>query len=343
MNRLPRAADEPAILDLWAAVFGEDRDELRRACRAADPAWLERTRIAVAADGRLLGAASYSVRRLRDAAGRPRRVGHLGYLAVRAEARGQGHGRRLLEATLDALRRARCVWAMALPGPGAAGFYARHGWRAVPLLVCEGTPITAGPAAASAYAVRPYDPTTEPGGWAALADVYAADSARRPLSLVREPSYWAASIAPRVLGQQDWLGPPATLLVAAHPTAPEHLAGYVLVHWWHLHDGPPGDVPGYFQVSELCTRPGQQEAATTALLQAVGQVAATQDCRMGLGRLFVPREPRIEHAIGDLLRDPEWSTFVALQAAPLMPALDDAQLTALLAAPGAVCWSLDVL
>jgi predicted N-acetyltransferase YhbS len=333
-----RPEDEAGVRELWAEVFGDDPEELGRAWRAAEQEYPAHTLVAVGPDDTLLGAARYTVRHLRDRAGRPRRVGHLQELAVRAAARRQGHGRRLLQETVTALHREGCAWALVLPGPEAAGFYAHHGWQPFALPVCEGALATDLPPRAAPYAIRRYDPLAEPGGWAALAAVYAADSARRPLSLVREPRYWQASIAPRVLGAQPWLRPPGTFLAAAQPAPAAELAGYVLVHWWHVHDG----AAGHFEVSELCTRPGH-EAATVALLTALGEHAAAQDCRMGWGRLFVPREPAIEQAIGRLLRHPEWSDFVVLQACPVAPELDAGELAALLAATGAICWSLDVL
>lgn len=67
--------DEAGVLDLLAEVFGDNRQQLRQEWRAADPVYLERTCVAVAPDGTLVGAASYAVRHRRDPAGRPGRSG----------------------------------------------------------------------------------------------------------------------------------------------------------------------------------------------------------------------------------------------------------------------------
>jgi hypothetical protein len=290
--------------------------------------------LAVDDGGQPVGSATWSVLLTRDGSGAELRVGFIGHLEVHENLRRNGYGTLLLERLLTVMWRYHCEWALALPGHEAGEFYARLGWQAVPLLVCEGRPRPDEGERASMYAIREYDPTREPHGWAALADVYAADSARRPLSVARDADYWARHVAKRVSVDTGELRPRGTFLGASMPGAPHNLTGYVLVHWWHVHPA----TTCWFEVTELCVRPGQP-GLQAALLAEVGKRAAALECSMAWGRMFLPRDAPIESAIEHVLRDSEWSTFVELRARPLGGQAGGAWF----APPGASYWSMDVL
>ncbi|MBW3593667.1 MAG: GNAT family N-acetyltransferase [Actinobacteria bacterium] len=77
-------------------------------------------------DGDLVGHASVVQRRLLHG-GRARRTGYVEAVAVRADARGRGHGRELMKALERVIRGAYELGALSA-GEDAAGFYARLGW-----------------------------------------------------------------------------------------------------------------------------------------------------------------------------------------------------------------------
>jgi hypothetical protein len=284
--------------------------------------------------GEFVGEACWSVREMLDGTDTRRRLGFLQRLEVAEAFRRRGYGTRLLEQALTVMRGEQCEWALALPSEEAGEFYARLGWRPVPLQVCEGTPYGGDLGqAAIGYVVRRYDPARESAGWAALAEVHSADATRWPLAMLRDADYWTTHVAACVSGDTTQLRPAGTFFVAARAATPAVFVGYVLVHWWHLHP----ECSCYFEVTELCTRPAE-EHAEDALLAEIDRQAAAQACRMAWGRLFLPREPGIERAIAQVLRDPEWSTFRELRALPLTNQADSTWFTA----PGAACWSMDV-
>jgi hypothetical protein len=291
-------------------------------------------RLDARASGAFVGEACWSVREMLDRAGARRRLGFLQHLEVAEAFRRRGYGTRLLEQALMAMHREQCEWALALPSEAAGDFYAQLGWRPVPLQVCEGTPYGGNLSQAFVgYVVRQYDPARESAGWAALAELHSADATRWQLAMLRDADYWTTHVAACVSGDTAQVRPAGTFFVAARAAMPAELVGYVLLHWWHLHP----ECTCYFEVTELCARPGD-EHVEDALLAEIDRQAAAQECRMAWGRLFLPREPRIERAIALVLRDPEWSTFRELRAQPLTDQADSTWF----AAPGAACWSLDV-
>jgi hypothetical protein len=152
--------------------------------------------------------------------------------------------------------------------------------------------------------------------------------------VARNDDYWATHIARSVSRDSGQPRPRGELFVAEKPSAPRKLLGYAVVHWWHLHP----ETTCYFEMTELCTLP-TEDGVEAALLAEISKRAGLQDCNMSWARLFLPREPRIERAIGHALRDPRWSTFVELRAKRIVDQADERSF----AITEAMCWSADVL
>jgi GNAT superfamily N-acetyltransferase len=332
-----RREDADAVLELWAGALGEDRHDVERDWQRSGPNRFECTQVAVAPDGTIVAAGSFWIEERRDGAGRARRVGHLDLLATRPEVRCRGYGGRLLEELVMAMCGAGCAWAMALPAEQATGFYTHRGWRAFSIPVCEGVPASEPSVRVGGYDVRRYDSLEESSGWAGLARVYEADSIRRPLALVRDTTYWKVHVAPRVLGHEASLRPPGFFLVATREDSPRELCGYVLAHVWEMEEPDSR----WIEVSELCTRPGHEQAAEP-LLAAVLQQAARGQGRVGWCRLFLPREPSVERAADRLLLDGQWREFTTVPLRPIADEFEEGKLDALLTDPRAVYWTLEL-
>ena len=335
--RTARGNDEERALDLWSSALEVDRDALRRESRS-DPRFRERTFVAATPDGSVVSALQYWVRDIRDAEGAPRRAGYVYTLATRPDARGLGHAGRLLERASTAMQHEGCAWALLLTTE-ARGFYERHGWRAFPRAVWQGTLRDDLAFAPTPYIVRDFDPEREPGGWDAIAAVYAAANARRPLTVVRDSAYWRNYAAQRfrdLLARDN-----VALFVAQDSPADTRPRGYALAVFLDaaaMRERFGVDV-GSFGVTEVGVLPGHW-AALDALLGTIGARAAAGG--MPLSRLPLPVEPAIEtplrHLFGSTLhtvRDEQPMGRV------LDPAFGERRLEAMFAAPGAMFWSID--
>ncbi|MEU7321971.1 GNAT family N-acetyltransferase [Streptomyces griseoviridis] len=105
-------ADEPSLTALWRTAFG---DAPVGALWRTDPGRHPRTVVAVE-DGRVLSALHWMPRPIRSADGATDRVGCLGGVATRPEARGRGLVTRLLADAVDAMTADRCAWSLLCTG-----------------------------------------------------------------------------------------------------------------------------------------------------------------------------------------------------------------------------------
>ena len=336
-----RPDEEDALLDMVAAVMGDDRAERQRVLRdfADDPQRFERTYVAVTDDGRMLSAASYWVRHVRDVDGRPLRVGHVFGVATRPDARGQGYVGRLLDQTIAAMRREGCAWSVLFTREQARPLYARHGWRDRPLRYQGGALANDLPAIASPFMVRRYDPHHEPAGWERLATVYAAYNAVRPLTVVRDLAYWRGYAAWMF---SDWLTHDQTVFYVATCGADDHdLCGYVLVHFYDAEYARRqwGSPPWLF-VSELGVCPGDEDALL-ALFSTVVEVARQAGIEWGQGSFphELPVDRVVQYLFGATRR--EDLSQGTMMARPIAPNFTEDHLEAIFAAPGAISWDCD--
>ncbi|MFI6601947.1 GNAT family N-acetyltransferase [Nonomuraea sp. NPDC050536] len=189
--------DEPGILAVWGESFPGALEAVRADWEAV-PERNSRTFVAADSSG-VLAVVLYVPRLLRSSSGTPVRVGGVGAVATRADARRRGHARRLLELALEAMAGDGCAWSLLFTG--SQHVYASLGWRPFPL--CERT-AEPPPPVPPAGGVRPV-PVAE---WRTLAPIHAAFNAHRPLTAVRAPADWTRGVGRR-------LGPPARLFAYA--------------------------------------------------------------------------------------------------------------------------------
>ncbi|MER5946795.1 GNAT family N-acetyltransferase [Streptomyces sp. NPDC001904] len=194
--RTATAADEPALHALWSRCFG-DAPHLP-ALYALDPGRHHRTFVAAGPGGTLDAVVVYVPRTVRDAHGAPHRIGGIGSVATRPEARGRGLVRALLAEATATMREEGCDWSLLFTG--TPGVYGSSGWRTF------ARPYAEGPLADAPHA--PGDVReARPGDLASLPRLQEAHNAHRPLSAVRSADDWRVRVP-------AWYGPGTLQLVA---------------------------------------------------------------------------------------------------------------------------------
>lgn len=318
-----RPSEEDAALDLWIATLPVPPERLRYEYHL-DPQQHERTFVAVNDAGEVVSALCYVRRDIGDAAGGARPVGCVCCLATRPDARGRGHAARLLELAAEAMREEGCAWQFLFTDVPA--YYKRLGWRAMASRYREGALAAEPPADDGKISVRSYRPVDEPGGWSALAGVYAAYNASRPLALRRDAAYWRAYLPPR------FAAPTALLLVASRRPdvagTEAGMDGYLLAHL----------LDGSFVATEIASRPGVPGVAA-ALLGALAREARSRG--YSGGRVYLPFEPEVDAALAGVFAGLTVGYHHAMLTKPLAPGLDEAEIDAIFAAPGAISWPSD--
>lgn len=194
--RTATPADEPALYALWSRCFG-DVPHLP-ALYALDDGRHHRTFVAAGRDGTLDAVVVYVPRTVRDAHGAPHRIGGIGSVATRPEARGRGLVRALLAAAAQTMTREGCGWSLLFTG--TPGVYEGSGWRTFARPYAEGPLATAPGVPGDVREARP-------GDRAPLARLQAVHNARRPLSSVRSAGDWRVRVP-------AWYGPGTLQLVA---------------------------------------------------------------------------------------------------------------------------------
>jgi GNAT superfamily N-acetyltransferase len=336
--RLIRPEEEAAAMDLWAAAFTWiERPRLEAEFAHGDPQRLAHTRVAAAPDGTLLAAVTYCLRDIRDESGIPRRVGCVVNVATHPLARRQGHARRLLAQSVAAMRAEGCAWALLYTTEEGRPLYEREGWRAFPQPHHRGIACAA-PGATTAYAVRPFDPECMPGGWAVLADLYAAYNARRPLTTLRDAAYWRGYAALRFAG---WPPGHRAVVLVATPIVGSEPCGYVLAYVaTAAQRRRSGTDDVAFTLAELAVRPGH-EAAIPALLRGVVRQAGPGRVA---GCVHAPQDPALDTALAALF-GPERTMVCDTRpmALPIDPTWDAGALDRAFGAAGAMLWPVDEL
>jgi hypothetical protein len=323
-------ADQSAAIAWWAAAFEDDPAIITSAFRS-DPQRFERSFVAQGADGALHAAASYWVRLLRDASGAPRRVAHMwgvGTPGDAANAKRQHHVDYLIELALRAAQRERCELALFYPAPETHAHYTQRGWQLIPHGYRQGMLASAQLPTTAAYAIRPYDPIQEPGGWDRLAEVYHLYNATRPASVVRDAAYWRDYLSWR---WGEWFAHGSSIFLVATPSAdPAVLCGYII----------PKFYPDAFLVAEVGVRPSDT-VALPMLLAAVVEEAARRKIVGGL-RVYLPSEPQIDTCLhqlfGPMIQAGSYFTHAVYA---LAPGVTPADLMAMFTAPGNRSWLLD--
>ncbi|MFE6668428.1 GNAT family N-acetyltransferase [Streptomyces sp. NPDC057697] len=300
--RTATAADDPALAALWQRCF--DAPQIVR-LHALDPDRHRHTFVAQNAAGDGIDAVVVYVPRLiRDARGVPRRVGGIGSVATRPEARGQGLVRRLLEAAERTMTAERCDWSLLFTG--TPGVYRGSGWEEFASTYTEGR--LAVPSAAGRFRIR----AATARDAAEVAALHHAYNAVRPLSSLRAPEDWAVRVP-------AWYGPLERSLVAEDPGSGA-LVGLLVVQY-------EGEC---VEVREFAGAPG----CLAELFAAVGERGRAAG--LGRARVRLPGDPEIRAALPALLADARQVTEHVGMARPLHASAADVRAT--VTAPGAVHW-----
>ncbi|MGW1230466.1 GNAT family N-acetyltransferase [Streptomyces sp. NPDC001478] len=305
MNAVVRTttdADDPALAALWRRCFEATHlGDLH----ALDPDRHRHTFVAESPGGDGLDAVVVYVPRLiRDASGTPRRVGGIGSVATRPEARGQGLVRRLLAAAERTMTAEGCDWSLLFTG--TPGVYRGSGWREFTRTYAEGP--LAPPTAPGPLRVR--EATSEDA--VEVTALHHAYNAGRPLSSLREPGDWAVRVA-------AWYGAAERPLVAVDP-ASGALTGWIVAQ--HTEDR--------VLVREFAGD-GASLAPLLAAVAARGRAAGLTRARADL-----PDTPETAAALPALLSDARRTSDDTGMARPLRATA--ASVRATVTAPGAVHW-----
>ncbi len=329
--RLIRANEIDSAADLWAGDHPDLDSEQHRAWRRefhSIPDHLTCTRVAVAEDGVLLSIVHYWRQDMRGADGSLQRVGRVSHVFTRPNMRRQGHAARLLELTIAAMRADGCRWSILATTDEGRPLYERYGWRPLPIRQTVCTFLGERPPLSDSYVVRPYDPVHAPDGWAAIAPIYDAYNAVRPLTIVRNAAYWR-HYAIRV---DRWLSAGyGAVRIARRAGDDRHLypCAYVLAGFSAEYG---------VRLAELGALPRDEDALSPLL----AVVASCVTERGMAGRpSTLPRDPQLREVLIAMCsgmaeqRDPDW------MIRPSAPDVDAQALLALPDAPGAVLWLFD--
>ncbi|MFF9351152.1 GNAT family N-acetyltransferase [Streptomyces sp. NPDC014734] len=301
--RTATPADDPALAELWRTCF--DAPQIT-GLHALDPDRHRHTFVAQdGPDGRIDAVVVYVPRLIRDAHGTPRRVGGIGSVATRPEARGQGLVRRLLVAAERVMTAEGCAWSLLFTG--TPGVYRGSGWQEFDSTCVEGTLVP--PTAGGDFPVR----AATAGDAAELAALHHAYNANRPLSSLRDPEDWAVRVP-------AWYGPLERSSLVAEDPRTGALVGWVVAQ----HEGERVEVRECAGAS----------ASLGALFAAVG--ARGRDAGLGRARVRLPDTPQIRSALPALLTDAREVTERVGMARPLLAAPETVR--AVVTAPGAIHW-----
>ncbi|MFD4764131.1 GNAT family N-acetyltransferase [Streptomyces sp. NPDC058439] len=300
--RTTTAADEASLAALWQRCF--DAPHIA-ALHALDPDRHRHTFVAQNGPGGGIDAVVVYVPRLiRDAHGTPQRVGGIGSVATRPEARGQGLVRRLLVAAERTMTAEQCAWSLLFTG--TPGVYRGSGWQEFGSTYTEGT--LAVPAASGTFRVR----ETTARDTAEVAALHHAYNANRPLSSLRAPEDWSVRVP-------AWYGPVECSLVAEDP-ASGTLAGWIVAQ----------HVGAYVEVREFAGAP----ECLGELFAAVG--ARGRGAGLSRARVRIPDGPGVRAALPALLAESRPVEEHVGMARPLNATAESVRAT--VTAPGAVHW-----
>jgi ribosomal protein S18 acetylase RimI-like enzyme len=311
-------AEERQALDLWAATIAAPREAIELPYWS-DPQRLAHTRVAVTDAGAIIAAAHYCVRQIRDAAGRLQLVGGVAGVATNHAYRRQGHARRLMEELIAAMQAVGCRWSLLFTT--ANDFYAQLGWRTFTTRYREGRLAPVADARPTPYAVRPFVPQYERDGWAVLRRICRAYNRQRPLTTLRDATYWRTFAGVRFTLSQ------AQVFVAVE-RATERICGYILAYV---------DVEAV-AVIEAGALNGHDQALD-ALLTAVRRAALSRG--IVAGRVYLPVEPAVDAAVAAHFETVIPGTYQVLMGRPLAADYTLDMIEAAFAAPGAIAWPVD--
>ncbi|SRR6266545_1023957 len=325
--RLMYPTEEPAVLSLWSSVFHVPYIQEQQRF-TSDPDRYQTTFVAVASDGAILSTAHYRVYERRDADGTPRRVGELDPVATRSDAQQEGHATQLITCALNAMQQDACEWSILETSEAGRPLYQRLGWRAFPMRYRRGTLANQRSVCPTSYHTRLYELPIVAQDWVQFARLYSAYNLTRPLTVVRNATYWQMFTAVRLM--QRITNEQLQIIGVWSADTPAQLCGYILVHFFDF----------AFLVREIGVLPDDR-SALKALVAAVGEEAS----RRGVvyGEVELPHEAPLDGLIADLfgasLHLSDANTRI--MARPINACFSVEQLEALFQAPNAFYSGMD--
>jgi predicted N-acetyltransferase YhbS len=337
--RKMRLEDEEAVFGLRMQTWGAPSVEYVRQGAYLDPQYLEHTFVAIDSDGQLLSTIRYWLREIRDGSGTPQRVGCVASVVTIESARRQGHGRRLVQLGLEAMRDEGCAWSFLLSSDMGVPLYLSLGYRSYYTPFYHGPLSGERPAYGDNYKVERVKPPFDfdDHDWHAVREIYAVYNAHRPLSLVRDDDYWRGYFARRIVGRL--MSRDLGLYIAKTPQGKS--VGYLIADY-----STPGkaredsglDVDEFIYVSELGSIPGHDDALPTLIAATLDRVPP--EGRTGMA-VRAPREGHLDEILRGLFSPEVQLLDCGMMALSLSDSFGEADIDAMFAAPGALFWTLD--
>lgn len=197
--RAIRPSEFEECLDLWEKVFSPVSRSLFVPYFYGDP-WYRRAYTRVCEeDGRIVSAVQV-VERSVYIGSAELVMGGIGNVATDPDYRGRGLNTQLLKDIIRVMKREGMDFSVLFTG--IHDFYARLGWRSVPIKYYAGdfranqAPVTSG------YTVRP---CVFEKDLPALMEVHESFNRHRPFTTIRTPEYWRGYVLPRFREQEDTL------------------------------------------------------------------------------------------------------------------------------------------
>jgi predicted N-acetyltransferase YhbS len=341
-NMLPE--DEDAVFDLRMKTWGGASREWVRQGAYLDPQYSKHTFVAVDEGGPLLATVRYWPRHLRDASGRPLPVGCVASVVTVETARRQGHASKLMRMTLDSMREEGFEWALLFSSDMGVPLYESLGFHHYDAPYYKGNlvgilPNPGGTSYTIEHINRPFN--IDDPMWRAARAIYDVYNAARPLSLVRDDTYWLGYYARRI--EAVLPAHSSTLFLAR--AADGQPVGYLLVQV-RMQDPPPAQPPNpydTFFISETGWLPGHEEAWHALLYAALEDIRKrTREKEQPGGTVFLPGEEPLNEAVralfGSTLEAVNDRNFMALTTSN---STGEADIAAIFSAPNAHFWIMD--
>jgi len=187
------SADEfPTAVKLWVDVFGVEAPYFQTLLEGGTS---DDFSLGAFEGDRLVSSVHVFMRRYRDLAGVPLKVGGIGSVSTLPEARSKGYSSQLLQMSILEMAERKCIWSYL--GTGVNDHYARHGWRTVSTPGFIGT---LWPSAVSST-IQPSKVTAPL--LTAMAAVHASHSKYLPMANDRSTAMWNHAIRYRVSEPTD--------------------------------------------------------------------------------------------------------------------------------------------
>ncbi|RYG25432.1 GNAT family N-acetyltransferase [bacterium] len=185
--RILGVEEYPAAVELWTDVFRVERGFFTSLLKGGGDG--DNHSFGAFENGAIVSSVHVFMRQIRDRDSTPLKVGGIGSVSTHPDHRKHGHSGRLLQLAIEAMEREGCVWSFL--GTGVNDHYARYGWRTVSTPDLWGT--VRSDVSGKATMLTPDDTTLD-----AMATLYEAETARRPMATVRSNQVWRTAVRYRL-------------------------------------------------------------------------------------------------------------------------------------------------